>query len=59
MKKISDTSYRENQNTHFMFSNFFPENHEVYEIMWQNMVIIIIAFPLQQWLGERALILRP
>jgi hypothetical protein len=24
--------------THFMFSNLFPENRAVYEIMWRNMV---------------------
>jgi hypothetical protein len=29
---------RENQNTHFLFSNFFPENRAVYEIMWKNVV---------------------
>ena len=29
---------RENQNTGFMFSNFFPENHAVYEVMSKNMV---------------------
>jgi len=23
---------------HFMFSNFFPENHGVYKIMWKPMV---------------------
>jgi hypothetical protein len=27
---------RENQNTHFMFNNFY-ENHAVYERMWKNM----------------------
>ena len=73
---------RENQNTRFMFNNFFPpENRAVYEKMWKNMVergrqqvtirrmqiacwipkatdthseyVILIAFPLQQWLQER------
>jgi hypothetical protein len=29
---------RENQNTHFVFSNFFPENLAVYENMWRNIV---------------------
>jgi len=24
MRNISDKSWRENQNTHFMFKNFFP-----------------------------------
>jgi hypothetical protein len=81
MGNVSDKSCRENQNTHFMFSNFFFfENLAVYKIMWNNMVeaggphmtvwriaywipkakythseyIILIAFPLQQWLLERA-----
>jgi len=32
MRNVSDKSYRENQNTHFVFSNFFPplENRVVY-----------------------------
>jgi hypothetical protein len=38
MRNISDKSCRENQSTHFMFNNFFPENRAVYEIMWKNMV---------------------
>jgi len=25
MKNVSDKSYRENQNTHFVFSNFSPK----------------------------------
>jgi len=29
---------RENQNTHLMFNNFFPENRAVYEISWKNVV---------------------
>jgi hypothetical protein len=29
---------RENQNTHFVFSNFFPENRAVYGVMWKNIV---------------------
>jgi hypothetical protein len=71
--------------THFLFSNFLFENREVYEIMWENIVVpgrrqiiwrmrfacwickainthsdcqILIAFTLQQWLHERASILR-
>jgi len=28
---VSDKSRRENQNTHFMFSNFFFKYHAVYE----------------------------
>jgi hypothetical protein len=84
MRNVSDKSCRENQNTHFVFSNFFFsfENRAVYEIMWRNIVergrpqmiiwrmrvahwipkatnthskyVILITFPLQQWLHERA-----
>jgi len=37
---FSDKSCRENQNTHFVFNNFFFffENRAVYEIMWKNIV---------------------
>jgi N-acetyl-beta-hexosaminidase len=39
MRNVSDKSWTENQNTHFMFNNeVFPENRAVYEIMWKNMV---------------------
>jgi hypothetical protein len=38
MRSVSDKSCRENQNTHFMFNNFFPKNRTGYEIMWKNMV---------------------
>jgi hypothetical protein len=38
MRNFSDKSCRENQNTHFMLSNFFSENPAVYEIMWKNIV---------------------
>jgi hypothetical protein len=38
MRIVSDKSHRENQQTHFMFSNFFFENRAVYEIMWKNIV---------------------
>ena len=37
MRNISDKSCRENQNTYFVFSNFFPENLAICEIMWKNM----------------------
>jgi len=37
MRNVSDKSCRENQNTHFVFSNFFF-NRTVYETMWKNMV---------------------
>jgi hypothetical protein len=36
MRNVSDKCCRENQNTHFVFSNFFFENRVVYEIMWKN-----------------------
>ena len=86
MRNDSDKSCTENQNTHFVFNNFFFfENLAVYEIMWKNMVqpdrpqmtircmriacwipkdtdthsqyVIIVAFPLQQWLRERSPVL--
>ena len=40
MRNISGTNCRENQNTHFMFNNFFFffENRAVSEIMWKNTV---------------------
>jgi hypothetical protein len=85
MRNVSDASCRENQNTYFVFSNFFFENHAINEKMWKNVVdrvrpqmtiwrmriacwilkatnthtvcVILIAFPLQQWLHERAAVL--
>ena len=42
MRNVSDESFREYQNTHFTFNNyfffFFPKNRAVCEIMWKNMV---------------------
>ena len=38
MRNVSDKSCRGNQNTHFMFNNFFSENHSIYGVMWNNMV---------------------
>jgi len=35
MRSVSDKS-RENQNTHFVFNNFFPENHAGFEKMWKK-----------------------
>jgi hypothetical protein len=32
---VSDKSFKENQNTHFMFSNFSSEYHAIYEVMWK------------------------
>jgi hypothetical protein len=40
MRNVSDKSCRENQNTHFVFSNFFfsLETRAVCEIMWKYFV---------------------
>ena len=39
MRNVSDKSCRGNQNTHFMFSNFFFfKNRAFYEIVWNKMV---------------------
>ena len=35
---ISDKSCTENQNTHFVVSNFFFENRADCEIMWENIL---------------------
>ena len=36
-RNILEKICRENQNTHFVFSNFYSANRAVYEIMWKNM----------------------
>jgi len=38
MRILSEESCRENQNTHFIFSNFLFENHAVYEAVWKNIL---------------------
>ena len=38
IRNISRESCTENQNIHFMFHNFFSENHTLYEIMWKIFV---------------------
>jgi hypothetical protein len=38
MSNVSDKSFRVDQNTYFIFSNFFFENRVVYETMWKNIV---------------------
>jgi len=38
MRSVSQTSCTDNQNTHFIFKDFFSNNHAVYEIMWKNTV---------------------
>jgi hypothetical protein len=38
MRNVLDKSCRENQNTHFMFNNFFFRKSCVYEVMSKNVV---------------------
>jgi hypothetical protein len=39
MRNFSEKNFVENtKNTHFVFTNFFPEDRAVYEIMWENTV---------------------
>jgi hypothetical protein len=38
MGNVSGKSCRENQNTQFIFNNFFFENLAAYDIMWKNIV---------------------
>jgi len=38
MRDIADRSCRGNQNTHFVFNNFFFKNCAVFEIMWKIIV---------------------
>jgi hypothetical protein len=38
MRNVSDRSCSENQNTRFMFNNFFFENCSFYEMMWKIVV---------------------
>jgi hypothetical protein len=82
MRNDSDKSCRENQNTHFVSSNFFPEDFAIFETKWKSTLepnmpkiiirrmrtacwitkaknthseyVILLHFPLQQWLHERA-----
>jgi len=42
-------SWKENQTTHFIFSNFFF--HQIHAIY---MYVILVAFRQQRWLRERA-----
>jgi hypothetical protein len=86
MRNVSAKMCGVNQNTHFMFSNFFPENISVYQVIWKNIVEpsrpqvtirllrisrwlpkatnihskyeTLTAFSLQQWLHNRASLLR-
>jgi len=38
MRNVSDERCRENQRTHFMFSDYFSDDRDIYDIMWKNMV---------------------
>jgi hypothetical protein len=38
MRNASDKRCRENQNTQFMFGDFFPKSRAVYKIMSKNVV---------------------
>jgi len=38
IRNVSDKCGRENQNTHFVFSNPPPEYHTFYEIMWLDII---------------------
>jgi len=43
MRNVSDERFKENQNTHFVFSDVpppppLPKTMPVYEIMWKDMV---------------------
>ena len=38
MRNVSEKSCRENQNTHFVFNNYFSKNRAEYEIMWKDVV---------------------
>ena len=38
MRKVSDKTRRGNQNTYFMFRNFFSESSALYEVEWKNTV---------------------
>jgi hypothetical protein len=57
-ENVSDKSCRENQNTHFVFTNFFFENCALYEIMWRNIVergkaqMKIWRMPITKWIPK-------
>ena len=38
LNSLFQTKVAEKVQTHFLWNNFFSENHSVYEIMWKNMV---------------------
>jgi hypothetical protein len=38
MTDVSEKSYKGNQNTHFYVRNIYLENHDIYEITWENSI---------------------
>jgi hypothetical protein len=54
MRNVLDKSCGENQNTHFVFSKFFSENHFISETMWKTNTKFIVAFSQQGLLHEGA-----
>jgi hypothetical protein len=47
MRNVLDKSYRENQNTNFIFNNFFFENPVIYEMMWKKTQNALLHFHLK------------
>ena len=37
-RNVLEEIWRENQNSHFVFNNFYSANRAVYEMMWENSV---------------------
>ena len=38
MRNVSGKRCREDNDTHFKFSNFLPQNRAVYDLVWKNTV---------------------
>jgi hypothetical protein len=55
-RNASNKRCRENQNTHFTFSNFFSENHAVYEVMskiwWSQKPQTIWRLRVAYWISK-------
>jgi hypothetical protein len=50
MRNASDKIGTVNQNTHFVFSDFFSfENRAVYEVMWKNIVVVSVSVVKCSW----------
>ena len=54
---VSDKKSAEKIRAQFFVEWIFINNYTVYEIMWKN-AECIFAFPQQQWLRQRATVLR-